>query len=196
MSAIPACATISGASGYCSCEPREVVGDRRQPTAAVDQDRDAPLSRQREYRDEPLVVHGEPLGPRVELDAARAEVEAARRLLDRALGQVEAHERDEAPFRALRECERPVVRGAECGVAVGLVEAEHEAPLDPVALVQAGELLEGADHPVDVVPEVDVRVEDRLIRGQDRRQRRVPASDELLCLGERLLHGASLVARR
>ena len=55
----------------------------------------------------------------MELDAARAEVEAALGLLDRALGQVEAHERDEPSPGALCVLERPVVRRPERRVPVG-----------------------------------------------------------------------------
>ena len=70
------------------------------------------------------------------------------------------------PVRALRERERAVVRRAERRLPVGLVEAEHERPGDAV-LVHAGEeLVEAALHPVDVVPEVDVRVEDVGALGQ------------------------------
>ena len=91
-------------------EAREVGGDRRQAAAAVDQDRHPPLGRDREDGREPLVVQQEPLRARVELDPPRAEVEAALGLLDRALGQVEADERDEAALGARGELERAVVR--------------------------------------------------------------------------------------
>ena len=84
-------------------EPREVVGDRREAAAAVDQDRDAALGGELEDRREPLVVQEEALRARMELDPAGAEVEAAGRLLDRLLAQVEADEGDEAAVRALRE---------------------------------------------------------------------------------------------
>ena len=78
-------------------DPMEVVGDRRQPSPAVDQDRHASLRRQREDRLESLVVQEELLGPRVQLDPPGAEIEAAGRLLDRLLAQVEPHEGDEHP---------------------------------------------------------------------------------------------------
>ena len=116
---MPAWAMISCAFGIGLDEPREVVGDRRQPAPAVDQDRDAPLGGQREHRSEPLVVQQEALGPRVELDPARSAVEGARRLFDRLFAQVEPHERDQPAAGALRERERPVVRGAEAGCRSG-----------------------------------------------------------------------------
>ena len=79
-------------------EPGEVVRDRRQATAAVDQDRDVPRLGQREHGCEQLVGEHELLRPRVELDPARAEVDAAFGLADRVRpGEVEADERDEAP---------------------------------------------------------------------------------------------------
>ena len=124
---MPAWAMISCAFGCASTSRCEVVRDRRQAAAAVDQDRDAALRGKREDRREPLVVQQEALRARVELDPACAEVETAGRLFDRALGEVEARERDEAALRAPRELERPVVRRAEAGVAVVLVHAEHEA---------------------------------------------------------------------
>ena len=55
----------------------EVVADRRQAPAAVDQDRDFALDREREDGVEPLVADRELLGARVQLDPSRAEVEAA-----------------------------------------------------------------------------------------------------------------------
>ena len=114
---------------------REPLGDRRQAAAAVDQDRHAALGGQLEDGREPLVVQQELLRPRVQLDPARAGVEAARRLVDRALREVEPDERDEAALGARRVVERAVVRGAKAGMAVGLVEAEHERARDPVALL-------------------------------------------------------------
>ena len=115
-------------------EAREIVGDRRQPPTPVDEDRHAAVGRELEDRREPLVVQEEALRSRVELDPARAEVEAARRLLDRVLAQVEPDERDEATVRALRVLERPVVRRAEGRMPVRLVHAEHETARDAVAV--------------------------------------------------------------
>ena len=96
----------------------------------------------------------------MQLDPARARVEAALRLLDRRLVQVEPDERDQPPVRPRGEGERAVVRGRERRVAVGLVEAEHERPRDPVPRHDGLERVVVADHPVDVVSEVEVRVED------------------------------------
>ena len=116
-------------------QPAEVLGDRRQPAPAVDEDRHAALRRQREDRLEPLVVEQEALRPGVELDPARARVERARRLLDRLLGEVEADEGDEEAARSRSAAfERAVVGGAEGRLAVGLVQAEREGPLHAPAL--------------------------------------------------------------
>ena len=158
----------------------QAVGDRRQAAAAVDQDRDAAVGRELEHRREPLVVQVELLRARVQLDPACAGVEAASRLGDRLLGQVEPHERHEAPVRALGEGQRPVVRGAEGRVPVGLVEAEHERARDPVQLLSRDQLVEVADHPVDVGAEMDVRVEDLGILGQLRACERREALDQRL----------------
>ena len=129
-SAMPPCAMISCALGVGLDEAREVVGDRRQPAAAVDQDRNAALGGELEDRRQPLVVQEEALRARMELDPAGAEIEAAHRLLDRLLAQVEPDEGDEPSVRALRELERAVVRRAESRMPVRLVHAEHEAARD------------------------------------------------------------------
>ena len=168
-------------------EAREVIRDGRQPAAAVDQDRDAPLRGEREHGRQPLVVQHEALGARMELDPARAEVEAALGLLDRALRQVEADERDQPALRALRVLERAVVRRAESRVAVGLVHAEHERAGHVVALHAPLELLVDPAHAVDVVPQVDVRVEDLAV-GNEPTQLVVVARDQLLGPIELLLH--------
>jgi hypothetical protein len=96
----------------------------------------------------------------VQLDPAGAAVEAPPRLLDRVLTEVEPGEGDQPSLGALRVLERAVVRPAEGRVAVGLVHAEHERPRDAVPVHHPEEIVELADHPVDVVAEVDVRVED------------------------------------
>jgi hypothetical protein len=146
-------------------EPVEVISDRRQTSPPVDQDRDAPLGRELEDRRQPLVVEQEPLGARVQLDPPRAEIDAAPCLLDWLLRKVEPRERDQPPFRPPRVLECAVVRRAEGRVPVGLVEAEHEAARDAVAVVDALELVVDAAEAVDVVPEVDVRVEDLRVAG-------------------------------
>src|SRR5438093_12278228 len=96
----------------------------------------------------------------MELDPAPTEVEHARRLADRILGEVEPDEGDHLPFRSLREGERPVVARAKAGMPVGLVEAEHEAAGDAVLLHAALQVLVDADHAVDVGAEMRVRIED------------------------------------
>ena len=126
----------------------------------MDQDRDAALGREGEDPSEPLVVQVERLGAGMELDAARAEVEAAGRLGDRLGGQVEADERDEDAVARLRGRERPVVRGPERRLTIGLVQAEGEGALDVRPLEALEQHVERADHPVDVGSHVDVGVEE------------------------------------
>ena len=159
-------------------EAIEVVRDRRQPAAPVDQDRDAPLRCELEHRGQPLVVQEEPLGPRVQLDPARTRVEAARRLLDRLLREVEAHERNQPSTGAPRVLERAVVRRPEGRVPVRLVHAEHEAALDPVAVVDPLELVVDPVEAVDVVPEVHVGVKDLRALGHDALELLVVAGDQ------------------
>ena len=176
----------------CVDEAREVVGDRRQAAAAVDEDRYAPLGRDREHRREALVVEHELLRARVQLDAARAAIEAALGFVDRIFGQVEPDEGDHPPVRARGELERAVVAGAEPGMPVGLVEAEDVAPRDPVPVHGRLELLEAPGHPVDVVAEVRVRVEDVGACGQFGAELRLEAGKELFCSFERLAHPLNL----
>ena len=169
-------------------ELREAVRDRRQAAAAVDQDRHAPLLGQREDRLEAVVGRVEALRPRMELDPARARVEAPDGLLDRRLVQVEPDEGDQPAVRALGELERPVVGRGEAGVAVGLVEAEHEGARDPVVGHHLLARVVVADHPVDVVPEMEVHVEDVRARGQQGLELRVVDSGELERTGESVGH--------
>ena len=144
----------------------ERVGDRRQATTPVDQDRDASLGGEREDGLEAGVVGEEPLRTGMQLDPARAEVEAPDRLLEGRLVQIEADERHELVGRGGRVRERPVVRGAERRMPVGLVEAEDVRARDPVRALDGKQLVGVAGHPVDVLAEMDVRVED----GRSRRQ--------------------------
>ena len=85
--------------------------------------------------------------------------------------EVEPDERHEPALGARRVVERAVVRGAEAGMPVGLVEAEHERARDAVALLPLEELVEVADHSVHVGPQMDVRVEDLDVRAAARRGR-------------------------
>ena len=98
----------------------------------------------------------------------------------------EPHEGDEPTLRACGELERAVVAGAEAGVPVGLVEAEHEGARDPVAVHDADELLVAPDHPVDVRAEVRVGVEDLEVGGEVGAEPLVPRRRDLPCSLERL----------
>ena len=126
MSAMPAWAMISRTPAFRATSRASSVGDRRQAAAAVDEDRDAALDGEREDRLEPGVSDRELLRARVQLDPAGAAVEAADSLVERLGFEIEPHERDKQALRPLGRRERPVVRRAERGLAVGLVEAEHE----------------------------------------------------------------------
>ena len=138
----------------------QVLCDRRETPASVDEDRNASLDRELEHRAEPLVVEREGLCPWVELDSARASVERAPRFVDRAGGQVEAHERDEPALRALPVGERAIVGNAKTRFSIRLVETEDEGTPEPEAVEERRELLVATAHPVDVVAEVRVGVEE------------------------------------
>jgi hypothetical protein len=75
-------------------------------------------------------------------------------------------------------------------VPVDFVHAEHEAARDAVALVDPLEVLEDPGHAVDVVAEVDVRVEDLRVVGQLARQLLVVAGDQGLGPFEHVFHFA------
>ena len=115
----------------------------------------------------------------MKLDPARAEVEAALRLLERRLVQVEANERDQAAAGAAGVVERPVVGGTEGRMPVRLVEAEHERVLHAVLGHQRPELVVVTDHPVDVPTQMEVRVEDLGLRRQQGLHLPVVPGDEL-----------------
>ena len=68
----------------------EASGERGQAPTRVDQDRHVARRRQLEHRREAVVVEQELLRPRMQLDPARPEVEAAGRFVDRPLAEVEA----------------------------------------------------------------------------------------------------------
>ena len=154
----------------------------------MNQDRHVAVGRELEDRRKPLVVQVELLGARVELDAACARIEAACRLADRILVQIEAHERDEPAVGECCKGERPVVRGAEGRVTVGLVEAEHERSRDPVPLLARDQLVEIADPPVDVGAEMDVRVEDLELLRKLLADQLLEALDERLRPQQYVLH--------
>ena len=143
-------------------------------------------------RAEAVVGRVEALGARVELDPAGAGVEAAARLLDRRLVEVEPDKRDQPAGRTLGVRERAVVRGAEAGMAIGLVEAERERSRDPVPRHHGFELVVVADHPVDVVAEMEVDVEDRRARRDQAADLRVVARAELECASDSVGHVGKL----
>ena len=167
----------------------EIVRDRRQPAAAVDQHRHLALGRELEDRRQPLVVEEKLLGAGMQLDPARAAVEAAFRLADRVLRQVEPDEGDQPSLGAFREGQRAVVAGAEARMAIGLVEAEHEAARDPVLVHAADQVVVDPDHAVDVVPEVGVSVEDLGAVRQLAAQLLVPLRHQFLGTLQRVVHG-------
>ena len=159
-STIPACAMIS-AGGQCRSSRRAsesaIGGSPRPPWMRMGTRRSAASAKTGSSRGS---SGKEALRPRVELDAPRAEIEASGRLLDRRLVEVEPHEREELAGRCGGVRERPVVRRREGRVVVGLVEAEHERPRDPVRTLDRQELLAVSGHAVDVFSEVRVRVDD------------------------------------
>ena len=78
---------------------------------------------------------------------------------------------------------------------VGLVEAEDETARDAVAVEQSLELLEAADHPVDVAAEMRVRVEDVGTGRQLGAQLRLEVGEELFGACQWLAHPRNLPRR-
>ena len=125
----------------------------------MDQDRHAPLGGELEHRPEPLVGRAEPLRARMELDPAGAGVEAAPRLLDRRLVEVEADERDEPSLDRSANASVRSFAALNAGCRSGSSRQNMNAREMPYLSISL-ELVVVADHAVDVVPEVQVRVED------------------------------------
>ena len=100
-----------------------VQAERRNPPAGVDQDRERALVGERDQWLDARVIERELLGAGVELDPARAVVEAPLGLRQRVLVRVDAAERDEQSVRLLCRLDHLVVGLA---IAVGLVERERE----------------------------------------------------------------------
>ena len=79
-------------------------------------------------------------------------------------------------------------------MAVGLVEAEDEGARDPVGGHDRLEQLVVADHAVDVVAEVEVRVEDVGARRQQPLELGVVEGAQLERTGDRVSHPRNLTA--
>ena len=73
---------------------------------------------------------------------------------------------------------------------VGLVQAEGERPRDRVALQEGEQLVERGHEPVDVVPHVDVRVEELGALGDELAHRFLVRRHECECPLEDALHEA------
>ena len=89
-------------------ERGEAVGDRRQSPPAMDQDRHPAGRGELEDGPQTLVGGSEALRARVQLDPAGTGVEAAYRLLERALVEIEANEESAVRMtvRRVRGCGR------------------------------------------------------------------------------------------
>ena len=145
-------------------ERAQARGDRRQAAAAVDQDRHAALGGELEHRPEPLVGRVEALRARVQLDAARAGVEAARA----------SSSGDSFRSRRTNGISRPPMRAAKAsvrsfaalndGCRSGSSRQNMNAREMPYSVHSSLELVVVADHPVDVVAEVEMGVEDVRVR--------------------------------
>ena len=97
MSAIPACATISWTPSLRLTRVSRcaAIGEALAP---MDEDRNASLTGELEDRPEALVVERERLRARMELDPPCSGIERTTCLLQRARGEIEARESEEAPF--------------------------------------------------------------------------------------------------
>ena len=175
MSAIPACATISWTPAQRSTRAwrsAAIGGSPRPPWMRIGTFRSAASSKTGGSRASFSAIFCArgcsliPFAPR-----SRQRIASSIGILV----EVEAHERDEAAVGLLGEGERAVVRRAEGGMPVGLVEAEHERAADAVLVHHREQLFGKAAHAVDVATEVDVRVEDLDVCGklaQDARRAR------------------------
>ena len=88
--------------------------------------------------------------------------------------------------------QRPVVGRAERRLAVRLVHAEHERAGDAVGVHDPLEFLVLPAPAVDVVPEMEMRVEDLGAVGQQAPKLLVVAREQLLGARKRLVHEKSV----
>ena len=166
----------------------EVLGDRRKPSPAVNEDWHASLGCEREDGSQAVVVEVEPLRAGMELDPSRPAIEAPRRLLDRLLGEIESREGDENAAGLFRRLERAVVRRPEGRLAIGLVEAERKRVTDSIALQEGEQIVERCDEAVDVAADVNVRVEELGAFGEQRGDLVVIHLDERACSLQGVIH--------
>ncbi|QEC46447.1 hypothetical protein FSW04_01870 [Baekduia soli] len=146
----------------------------------MDQDRHPGVARHLEDRLRGGVAEAEGLGARVQLDAARAEAEAALRLADRVVGRVQAAVGEQAAAGLRGPGEDPVVGGAVGRVALGVVQREDAGRGVRADLVELPEQAREVQRPpVLVEAEMGVGVDDpaagwaeRLELGAERRDRR------------------------
>jgi hypothetical protein len=152
-----------------------VAAQGRDAAPGVDQDRHAALLREPGQVLDRGLRHRELLGPRVELDPARAEVEAALGLGQRSVVRVDPAEVDDPPAGARLDRPRLVVGGR---ITVGLVHREGDRPRARV-LHRRQQLLGLLAEFVGVVAaEVGVRVEE--VERPDLRFQRVQPAPRLL----------------
>jgi hypothetical protein len=105
------------------CPFERLGADLRGADAGVDHDRQPALVGQREHVVEPLVVHGEALAARVQLEPDGAAVEASLGLCERILGRVQPAERAEPVRVGVHELEHVGVR---LTVSRRFLEREHQ----------------------------------------------------------------------
>ena len=160
MSAMPAWARISVASGLRSTRlrsPSAIGGSPRPPWIRIGTRRSAASSNTGPSRSSVAVnfcARGWSLIPRAP---------ASRQRRASSIGDSLRSSRTNGISRPFDRSANASVRSfaaRERRVAVGLVEAEHEGARDAVVVHQLEQLVVVADHAVDVVPEVQVRVED------------------------------------
>jgi hypothetical protein len=139
-----------------------VAAERRDPAAGVAEDRDAVLVGEREHVGERRVIEVEALGARMQLDPARARLEAAPGLGEGIVLRVEPAERKQPAVARGRLRGDHVVRGR---VPVRLVHREHERRrVDAVELLD--QLSARAAVAVGVVA-ADVRVHVEHVEARD-----------------------------
>ncbi len=124
----------------------------------------------------------------MELYPACPQIEAALRLFERRLIEIEAHEGNQLSLRSLGVGKRAVVRLAESGMPIGLVEREDETALDSVSLAHRRQLFVRAGHTINVGPEMNMRVENGGFRGKLAAKPRLPRVDQHLGTDESFVH--------
>ena len=137
----------------------EPVGQWRQASAGMNQDRHPCLFGEREDVAHLLTVEHEALRARVQLDPAGSRRQTALCLIQRVFRRIEPAERHQPPIAFAGPGQHAVVGHAIGRVAFGVVQREHAGPPRLCGVELGEQLLQGQRAPVLVQPQVGMGVD-------------------------------------